>query len=511
MKAGTAAESRGACSTVDPAPAGDVRGGRCRRGRCGTTCGTAARAPRGSAASGGRRCCRGRPRCAANAGRVRASSAGRPGSSLPWWATLRTSTGGSCERAGDVGLGVGGEQHVEARRRWRSPRRRGRWGRPRGASRAGAAAATAAGGGCRRARAAGPACAATAGVRRGSAALASACSSRRRRRGPAAGGTLRSDRRPPPSWSAWAWVSDERVEALDARLPQAREDGPPGGPVSNRIARRRAGAASRRPGRCRGRRREARRAGGGRARCRARARRRPRRSRRSGHQRAARHAGRAGATSRPPRPRSAATPGPRARAAPPARRRRRERRRAAEPHRQRRRGRLRGDVRDPLEVGEQRPRRARSAAPHSAGETCATAIATIPSHITGATAGAASEVGRQRGERDLLEVEAPSAARSRRVAAAVTAARRRPARAARARRSPSRQRGASASRPTTAANDSCQPGSPDARGLSASVAAAASPSAYQRDAGRPASAATSPAPPITPARWIDGPPPASGT
>ena len=50
----------------------------------------------------------------ANAGRVRASSAGRPGSSLPWWATLRTSTGGSCERAGDVRLGVGGEEHVEA-------------------------------------------------------------------------------------------------------------------------------------------------------------------------------------------------------------------------------------------------------------------------------------------------------------------------------------------------------------------------------------------------------------
>ena len=75
----------------------------------------------------------------------------------------------------------------------------------------------------------------------------------------------------------------------------------------------------------------------------------------------------------------------------------------------------------------------------------------------------------------------------------------------------SRSGGASASRPATAANESCQPGSPDASGLSVSVTAAARPSAYQRDDGRPASAATSPAIPITPARWIDGPPPASGT
>ena len=74
-----------------------------------------------------------------------------------------------------------------------------------------------------------------------------------------------------------------------------------------------------------------------------------------------------------------------------------------------------------------------------------------------------------------------------------------------------RSGGHSTSSATTAANDSCQPGSDEARGLSASVTAAARPIAYQRDAGRPASAATSPAAPITPARWIDGPPPASGT
>ena len=65
--------------------------------------------------------------------------------------------------------------------------------------------------------------------------------------------------------------------------------------------------------------------------------------------------------------------------------------------------------------------------------------------------------------------------------------------------------------PTTAANESCQPGSPHARGLSASVTAAASSSAYQRDAGRAAASATSAAAPITPARWSDGPAPASGT
>ena len=74
-----------------------------------------------------------------------------------------------------------------------------------------------------------------------------------------------------------------------------------------------------------------------------------------------------------------------------------------------------------------------------------------------------------------------------------------------------RSGGASSSSANTAANDSCQPGSDAARGFSASVTAPASPSAYQRDAGRPARAATSPAAPITPARWIDGPPPASGT
>ena len=65
--------------------------------------------------------------------------------------------------------------------------------------------------------------------------------------------------------------------------------------------------------------------------------------------------------------------------------------------------------------------------------------------------------------------------------------------------------------PTTAAKLSCQPGSPVARGLIASVTAAASRAAYQRERGRPASAATTPAAPITPARRIDGEAPVTAT
>ena len=59
--------------------------------------------------------------------------------------------------------------------------------------------------------------------------------------------------------------------------------------------------------------------------------------------------------------------------------------------------------------------------------------------------------------------------------------------------------------PATAAKESCQPGSVHARGFQASVATAASRSAYQREAGRDAAIATTPARPITPARWSDAP------
>ena len=64
--------------------------------------------------------------------------------------------------------------------------------------------------------------------------------------------------------------------------------------------------------------------------------------------------------------------------------------------------------------------------------------------------------------------------------------------------------------PATAANESCQPGSAHARGFQASVAAAASSRAYEREAGREAAIAAIPASPITPARCKEGPAPASG-
>ena len=63
----------------------------------------------------------------------------------------------------------------------------------------------------------------------------------------------------------------------------------------------------------------------------------------------------------------------------------------------------------------------------------------------------------------------------------------------------------------TAAKLSCQPTSAAARGSTARVAQAASASAYQRERGRSASAATTAAAPITPARWIDGPAPVTQT
>src|SRR3954449_12656586 len=65
--------------------------------------------------------------------------------------------------------------------------------------------------------------------------------------------------------------------------------------------------------------------------------------------------------------------------------------------------------------------------------------------------------------------------------------------------------------PITAAKLSCQPTSVYARGLNASVAVTASRTAYQRERGRSASAAISPAAPITPARWIEAPAPVIGT
>ncbi len=108
----------------------------------------------------------------------------------------------------------------------------------------------------------------------------------------------------------------------------------------------------------------------------------------------------------------------------------------------------------------------------------------IPSHMIGATAGAAARLAGSDASETCSKWNAISGAVAT-VAAAVTAAASASGPGTRARRSASRQRGASASSPTTAANDSCHPTSPDARGFSASVTTAASPSAYQRDAGPP--------------------------
>ena len=145
----------------------------------------------------------------------------------------------------------------------------------------------------------------------------------------------------------------------------------------------------------------------------------------------------------------------------------------------------------------------------SAGATCAAAAPSIPSHITGAIAAAASRLAGRAASDTCWKCSAISGAVPT-VAAIVMAATSATGSGIR-RASTPRSGGASASSATTAANESCQPGSPTARGFSASVTAAASPSAYQRCAGRPASAATRPAAPITPARWIDGPAPVSGT
>ena len=65
--------------------------------------------------------------------------------------------------------------------------------------------------------------------------------------------------------------------------------------------------------------------------------------------------------------------------------------------------------------------------------------------------------------------------------------------------------------PSTAAKLSCQPTSEPKRGLISRVAAAASNGGYARSDGRPARVATIAATPMTPARWIEGPPPATGT
>ena len=142
-----------------------------------------------------------------------------------------------------------------------------------------------------------------------------------------------------------------------------------------------------------------------------------------------------------------------------------------------------------------------------------TAAASIPSHITGASAITASRfAGRVTTEtvpnaNDIRGAVA-TVAETVRAAPSAIARRTRPGLAP----AKTRASGAAKSRmPTTAAKLSCQPRSPVARGSRPSVTAAASRTTYQRDRGRSARAAAIPAAPITPARWIDGPAPVTTT
>ena len=145
--------------------------------------------------------------------------------------------------------------------------------------------------------------------------------------------------------------------------------------------------------------------------------------------------------------------------------------------------------------------------------------ASIPSHIIGAMAGSANRFAGSAAI-DTAPKWCANRGAVARVAAIVT-----PAPSARARRAAdggsdpslllsrirSLIRAANTRMPVTAAKLSCQLGSPADRGLSARVSVAARRSAYHRHRGRPARAAITPAAPMMPARWIEGPAPATGT
>ena len=134
----------------------------------------------------------------------------------------------------------------------------------------------------------------------------------------------------------------------------------------------------------------------------------------------------------------------------------------------------------------------------------------MPSQVTGATAGAARRFAGSATSDTVPKTAAPTGAVPS-VAAQVTAPASATARGTPRRTSTPLIRAASTVIAVTAAKLSCQPGSSRAAGSSASVTAAASSSACQRAAGRDASVATTAAAPITPARWIDAPEPATGT
>ena len=114
------------------APAGSAR---CRRGRCAATRGRRRAAPRASTAPGGRRVAaptsiRATPRP------QRRSSAGSPGSALPWWATFSTSTGARASGA-STSDSASAVSSTRSRRRRQPRRSRARWGLARRRRRAG--------------------------------------------------------------------------------------------------------------------------------------------------------------------------------------------------------------------------------------------------------------------------------------------------------------------------------------------------------------------------------------
>ena len=121
------------------------------------------------------------------------------------------------------------------------------------------------------------------------------------------------------------------------------------------------------------------------------------------------------------------------------------------------------------------------------------AAASIPSHITGASAGTATRFAGSETTETVPKWSAISGAVASVAeivsAAASASARRQPPRV-RPGEQPPRAERSTGRIPATAAKLSCQPMSPAARGSSASVTQAASSSAYQRERGRPASAAT---------------------
>ena len=358
----------------------------------------------------GRRCCGGRPRSRRSADAAGASSAGSPGSALPWWATFSASTRREVERpvTSDSASAVRSSENAPTSARATTARS---FGSP--------AAAPCGGGGHRTRRRMPPS--ATTSPARGT--------TRARRRPPRGCGSARWTARRPagpavdheprsvaprarasaaPSWSAWAWVSTSASSRLTPRLGSRARIGPSGRPgVHQHRGRRRAASASRRPGRCPGTRRRARpRAGGGRpAAARARPRRRPR-PRARPRPAAAIRRGAAAARAPPRRPRAGRS-----------RQRRRGHARAASAaaaasapsgaaaagdrgERQRGRG-----VRDPPDVDEQRRRQRGERRGQRRASTCAAAAASTPSHIIGAIAGRREQVRRQRGERDLVEVQ----------------------------------------------------------------------------------------------------------